>query len=70
MAVKNYGLFILIDQLVENGNASELTDQLNMLINDIERRKHCQKLSPERVEIFQLKNIINKWNEIPLKVQH
>lgn len=56
--------------LVENGNVSELTNQLIMLINDVEKRKQYQKLSLERVEDFQLKNIITKWNEVLLKIVH
>lgn len=56
--------------LIENGNVSELTNQLAMLINDIEKRKHYQKLSLERVEDFQLKNIITKWNEVLLRIEH
>lgn len=55
--------------LVENGNVSELTNQLTMLINDVEKRKQYQKLSLERVEDFQLKNIITKWNEVLLKIE-
>lgn len=55
--------------LVENGNVSELTNQLIMLINDVEKRKQYQKLSLERVEDFQLKNIITKWNEVLLKIE-
>lgn len=55
--------------LVENGNVSELTNQLTMLIDDIEKRKQYQKLSLERVEDFQVKNIIAKWNEVLLKIE-
>ncbi|OYQ67080.1 hypothetical protein B9P78_04255 [Aerococcus sp. 1KP-2016] len=55
--------------LVENGNVSELTNQLTLLINDVEKRKQYQKLSLERVEDFQLKNIITKWNEVLLKIE-
>lgn len=55
--------------LVENGNVSELINQLTMLINDVEKRKQYQKLSLERVEDFQLKNIITKWNEVLLKIE-
>lgn len=55
--------------LVENGNVSELTNQLTILINDVEKRKQYQKLSLERVEDFQLKNIITKWNEVLLKIE-
>ena len=56
--------------LVENGNVSELTNQLTLLINDVEKRKQYQKLSLERVEDFQLKNIITMWNEVLLKIEH
>lgn len=56
--------------LVENGNVSELTNQLTMLISDVEKRKQYQKLSLERVGDFQLKNIITKWNEVLYKTEH
>lgn len=53
--------------LVQNGDIKEIAKQLTLLIENIELRKHYQKLSLQRVEDFRIDKIINEWDKILLK---
>lgn len=50
--------------LVEQGNVKQFCEHLDLFINSKEKRKEYQRLSIERVNAFNLENIICQWEKI------